>query len=823
MCAPGMSRRALRAVVVLLVLAGAVLLAPPATAVASRTHPVRVTVDALSPVLPGPDDTLTLTGRLSNDSDRRIIGTHLGLRVDGGAEIAASTQDVAPLPPGESLPFTLRVAVADLGLGDPGTYTLGVDLTDDDGTLTGHAGTRVPWSPPDADRPTDPPAGSDADPDPDADPARGAAPLKVAVVWPVTDVPHMEAVSLGTGAGARPVFRDDALAGEFGENGRLRQVVDAADGLPVTWTVDPGLLDEARGMAGGYRVAATPDAGDPQRSREGRAPAVAAGWLSALREAVGNGDVVALPYADPDLAAIAHGGTKDSFLGPVLRRSARWGGATAADVLRVPVRSDVAWPYGGALDAGITGLADAMGPTVLLASGQGLSTGTTRSRVSLGGGATALVGDPAAGAALAPDADEPDGAVAVRQGVLGALLDARLRGAGDTAPLLVVPPRQMAGSTARVLASALETALDAGWIQLVGLDEMTSDAADTPSAGVAAMTTRRAVGAGTRGGGRRGVMAGARGVHGAVGSGARGVHGAVGAGETGGRGAEAAVRGAAASRGNHVPVPVAVRGDHAPGSTAPRPAATRDRRIPTTPITNRDSGGTESYPQGLRAGEIPAEDLTAVAAIQPDLGTLSQVLSDPDRTSDAVHRAMLRAVSTGWRVEAVGGDADDRKSYTEGVRAYVDNSIASVHLLPKHGTVTMAGDSASIPVTVANGLQQGLGGMELRVVSSAPHRVTVRNPSTVVRAPAAANHTEQVRVGAHANGPVEITARLYTTATGRPWGDPVTFRVKVSRIPPLVVGVIAGGALLVLLAGVVKVRRVRLRDAGPAGGAGPAG
>jgi hypothetical protein len=213
----------------------------------------------------------------------------------------------------------------------------------------------------------------------------------------------------------------------------------------------------------------------------------------------------------------------------------------------------------------------------------------------------------------------------------------------------------------------------------------------------------------------------------------------------------------------------------------------------------------------LRVGELTADDVVSVAAIQPDLGTLSRVLANPARTADAVHRAMLRAVSTGWRVAEAGGGNADQKSYTGGVRAYVDDSIISVRLLPKRGTVTMAGGAAAIPVTIANGLQQPLGGLQLRVTSSAPNRVAVRNPAAVVRAPPAANHTQQVKVRANANGPVEITAQLYTTSNDRPWGAPISFRVQVSRISPLVVAVIAGGALLVLLACLFKMRQVRLR------------
>ncbi len=757
----GARARALRAAVCLLASTLLVLLAVPLPQAVAEVYPVRVTIGSLSPVLPGPDDTLTLTGTLTDVTSHQIAASHLGLRAgggDGGGGGAVSrTESVDPLSPGESLPFTIRVPVTALDLGDAGDYDVEVALMGDDGTLLGLARTHLPWSPPDA----------------------GRKPLDVAVMWPVTDVPHMEAVALGAGGSARPVFRDDGLAGEFDEGGRLRQLVEAGAGLPVTWTVDPGLLDEAKGMTDGYRVADSPDIGDPQRSQDGPGGAPAAAWLAAIRDAVKGREVLTLPYADPDLAALAHGGMKGGTLGAVLGQSVRWGATTAASVLRAPVRDDVAWPYGGALDTGITGLAEALGPTTFVASGQGLSTGTSQPRVSLGRGVTALVGDPAIGAVLSRQPVGDDDLLAVRQDLLDALLSAQRR-SPEPGGLLVVPPRWMSGRTAGALASVLTAARSANWVKLVGLDEMAPG-----------------TGGGTGADGRTGP---------GTGSDTRPSTGSdTGSGEATGAGPGGGGNTRPGEGGQPGPTPGQPSGPVSAQVTEQVPGPDGGQG------GGGDAGRAQSYPQGLRAGELSADDLTAVAAIQPDLGTLGQVLSDPARTTDAVHRAMLRAVSTGWRAETAGGDADDRKSYTGGVRAYVDNSIASVRLLPKYGTVTMAGDSASIPVTVANGLQQRLGGLELRVSSSAPNRLTVDNPVSVVRAPAAANHTGQVKVRAHANGPVRITAQLYTTANGRPWGAPTTFRVKVSRISPLVVAVIAAGVLLVLLAGAFKMRRTARR------------
>ncbi len=641
-----------------------------------------VTLTALTPAAPQAGDTLVVEGRLTDVGGRRIAGAHLGVRVGGGGEVAGRTQDVPALEAGQSVPFTYKVPVAALGLGGAGDYALAIGVTGGDGGVLGLARTRLPWFP----------AGT------------GGQPLKAAVVWPVTGVPHMEALSLDEGGSARPVFRDDALNGEFAANGRLGQLVAAGAGLAVTWTVDPGLLDEAGAMAGGYRVATVPGSGDPRDSSPGTGSAAASAWLAQLRQAVGGGWVAALPYADPDLASLAHH-PEGGLPRPVLTQAAGLGRAVATGALGAAVRTDVAWPYGGALDTSVTGLAGRLGLRTFLASGRGLGTGTALPRVSAAGGVTALVGDPAADAVLTRDLTGEGAVVAARQELLGDLLRARLRGAGSAGAgpngIVVLPPRRVTPQGAQALAAALTAAGDAGWAELVGLDQVASAAPPTA------------------------------------------VHGA-----------------------------------------------------------NR-------YPRRLRASELPAPARTALGAVQPALDTLSRVLADPARTTDAVHRAMLRGVSTGWR-----GDPRGAAAYAAGIRTYIDKSISSVHLLPKSGTVTVTGNSASVPVTLLNGLQQPLAGLVLRVTSAAPGRLTVDRQDTGIQAPAAASHTERIPVRAHANGAAQVTARLLTARDGRPWGAPITFQVTVSKISPGAVVIVLGCVLLLMLAALFRMRRARRRAGG---------
>ncbi len=54
---------------------------------------------------------------------------------------------------------------------------------------------------------------------------------------------------------------------------------------------------------------------------------------------------------------------------------------------------------------------------------------------------------------------------------------------------------------------------------------------------------------------------------------------------------------------------------------------------------------------------------------------------------------------------------------------------------------------------------------------------------------------------ANINGQVQMTAQLYTK-DGTPYGEEMAFTVKVSEITPTVLLVIAGGLLLLVLAGI---------------------
>ncbi|WP_199844270.1 DUF6049 family protein [Streptomyces sp. RTd22] len=680
---------------------------------APRLYPLTVALRSLSPAVIRHNGEVRISGTVTNTSGRRVTGAHIGVRIGAagaadtrgalavhagrtvltradGTELTAHTARLARLDAHAGRRFDLTVPVSGLGLEGAGAYPLTVTAARPDGRVLGLTRGQLPVYPD----------------------GTALERLRTTVLWPVTDVPHMEALTRRTGDDSvLPVFRDDALTAAFGPGGRLRRLVELGEDEPVTWAIDPDLIVQAQAMTRGYRVARTPGSSDPQEAGPGRGGKAAAGWLAALRKAVRGRDVIVLPYADPDLASLARRG--DPALAALLRRASATGTAVVNRALGVRARDGLAWPAAGLLDSGIAGYARRLGLDTVLASGEGpgpygasLVAGgaTDDGAVALGGGSTALTYDatiasllfrshPAAGAAGEP------ARLALRQRLLAETLTAVRELPYAARDLVVVPPRRMPVGVGRTLLSALAAGQEAGWLE--------------PSRFEVALREPEA-------------------------------------GEL------------------------------------------------------RDGGG---HPAGLRASELPPERLAAVTRDRRRLRALAKVLSDARATVASVRAALARSVSTGWR-----GDAAGARAYQEGVARYLTASIASVRLVPK-SRVVVTGGSATIPVTVANGLQQDLTGVELRVLSSRPERARAIDRAVAVRASRAVSRTVRVRVSAHANGPVRLTAQLYTRADGRPWGAPMTFTADVRSVPSGAVAFVAGGLGLIALAAALRLRTTRRRAA----------
>ncbi|WEB41567.1 DUF6049 family protein [Streptomyces yunnanensis] len=664
--------------------------ASAADAASDASHPVNVTINAMSPAAPGKDDTVTVSGTLTNDSKSPITNAHVGLHRGAalndrssieavtkrtgylpgadGKEIGDHTEKIDKLDPGTSRTFTVNVPVKDLGLSDDGVYPLGV-------TLSGHTSgssydqvlgidrTFLPWQ--------------------DAAPAKKT---QLTYLWPLISSTHLTAET-GADAQQTPVFRNDDLAAEIADGGRLQKMVELGKNLPVTFVIDPDLLATVDAMTKPYRVHG-PD------GPMGKNQAAAKQWLNDLENAVKGHEVVALPFGDPDLASLAHHGKSVpsalSHLGPATELASK----TVDTILSVKPRTDFTWPVNGAIDSSIVDVATSAGAHNVITRSDSLRDNslsyTPTAARPIGGGNTAIVTDAQLSRAFEGDMSKSGNASLAIQEFLAEAQMIGLENPEQQRSIVVAPQRMPSVSQAQAMAGALRNLESAGWAQPTKLGDAAKAKPD--------------------------------------------------------------------------------------------------------PDANRQVPGRAAYPSLLRQQELPADAFRQIEDTQAALDDFRVVLAQPERVVTPFGSAIMREMSTSWR-----GDPKGAAAFRASVRSYLDGLTKKVHLIPK-SEATLSGRSATIPVTVQNNLLQGVQGLTLRLSSSQPNRLDV-GKSQQIKVDGGHSQSFKFETTANANGLAWVTAQLYTS-DGKPYGEPMTFRVNVTEITATVMLVIAGGVLLLVLAGV---------------------
>lgn len=370
---------------------------PPDTSVDGTF--LRISVDEVTPttVTTTSPPEVTVRGTVTNVGDRPVsdIGVRLqrapAVRTDAGLRSAlADDQDVfdtvgnfdeladgEPLAQGQDLPFALSLPLraADgtlsLGIDRPGIYPMLVNVNgtpdygqqarlDDATFLLPVAGLPRDTTVPDLAAPTGVPLPPDI-----------GRPVAATVLWPLADRPRLAAGLPGT-VDEKVRLIDDDLATSLDTGGRLDGLLTALefaiqpsvdpDGALAASTcvaVDPDLLVTVAAMTRGYLVV---DAADPTGpARDGTGTDAATTWLDRLRALVADRCVVAVPFAQADLSAVA--ATGDAAL-------AQAAVASPPDVvdslLGVSSRRDVVWPAAGTVD---TAAADMVAATPASAPG----------------------------------------------------------------------------------------------------------------------------------------------------------------------------------------------------------------------------------------------------------------------------------------------------------------------------------------------------------------------------------------------------------------------------------------------------------------------
>ncbi|WP_405714642.1 MULTISPECIES: DUF6049 family protein [unclassified Streptomyces] len=722
---PSPARRWLRRTAALIIgapLVAALLAGPTAPAAQAggtgkaptRSETVDVALDTLAPSAPVKGDTLTVSGTVTNRGKDTIRDATVDLRV--GPKLLSRTEidnaarrtgyvygsdpapiggkytvKVAKLPSGISQDFTLSVPVGKLGLGDDGVYQLGVSLSGQTSRVQydqvlGIERTFLPWQEEERDSRTN-----------------------ITYLWPLIASAHVTAET-GTDDQRTPVFTDDDLAAELAPGGRLEQLVSLGSQLPVTWVIDPDLLASVDAMAGNYRV----KSGDTTVA--GKNQAVAKQWLTSLEAAVSDGKVVALPFADPDLASIAHRGKNVSGTLSHLQTATEVAGTTVQTILHVKPSTDFAWPVDGAIDPSIVDVATSAGAHKVIARSDSLQetgglTYTPTAARPIGGGTTAVVADARLSTAFQGDMSKAGKSTLAVQKFLALTLALTEQDTDAERSIVVAPQRMPTVAQAQSMARALHGLDDGRWTQPLGL----VDAA----------------------------------------------------------GAE--------------------------------PDADATTSVP----------GTSQYPRKLRSQELPTQAFQDIKSTQVSLNSFQVILTQPERVVTPFGNALNRSMSTSWR-----GSPLEAQQYRDSVRGYLLDLTNEVQLIAK-SDVTLSGRSATIPVTVQNRLLQGVDHLVLRLKSENATRLRLNDGGAVAEQPIriGAGHSQSVKfdAAANVNGQVQMTAQLYTE-DGTPYGEAMTFTVKVSELTPTVLLVIAGGLLLLVLAGIRMYTHRKRANAGGAPG-----
>ncbi|MFD7917940.1 DUF6049 family protein [Streptomyces sp. NPDC059740] len=681
--------------------------APAARAETTGSQPVDIAINSVSPSAPTKDGKVTVSGTVTNDTTASLSSLQVGLRRGAeitsrsalahaagrggfspqavGQEVKGHEQEIGTLGAGAHQPFTLEVPAKDLHLGRDGVYELGVSLTGRKPRTTydqvlGTQTTFLPWKTSDAAKKT-----------------------QLTYLWPLISTTHLTAET-DANLTQTPVFRDDELAKEIAPGGRLQQMVSLAKKLPVTLVIDPDLLASVDAMRKDYKV----ETG--HGTVEGKHQKVANEWLDDVEGLAKSHEVVALPFADPDLASLAHHGRNvPSALGH-LGAATDLANTTVDTVLHVKPKTDFAWPVDGAVDPSIVDVATSAGAHNVIARSDSMRESTslpytpTAAR-PIGGGTTAVVADDTLSTAFEGDMSTKEAISRASQDFAAQTLLISLQDPARQRSIVVAPSRTPSTDQAKAMAAGLKALSGDRWTEALSLEDASK--------------------------------------------------------------------------------------------ASPDPSATR--HVP----------GRRSYPASLSRSELPTEAFQDIQSIQSSVTAFKAVLSSPERVETPFGNAMMRAMSTQWR-----GDPEGATRFRASVRDYLNGLTHKVSLIQK-SNATLSGRSATIPVTVQNNLVQDVKGLRLVMKSSQPNRLDT-GKSQVITVTGGHSQSFKFDTTAHANGPVRVTARLYT-ADGKPYGRPMNFVVNVTEITSAVMLVIAGGVLLLVLAGVriYLKRKRRGADEGP--------
>lgn len=429
-----------------------------------RQHAVSLVIESITPKAAAPTSKISLAGYVQNATGQPIAGMTIRLRYSpralaSRAELEQQASAGAPGLPGQTAhPQQFRQAVAagakqawdletsskELGFRAFGVYPLSVEINDASGRVLGAQRTFLTYVPKNY--------------------KQQLKPTKIAWVWPLLDQPHRTIDSH---------FRDDRLAAAFAPDGRLTGLLTAAHATktPLTWAIDPALIDDARTMTRPYTVQTSPKAKETPKPKS----AAAERWLTDLKAAAAGDPYFAMPYADTDVVALVRRGrTADlkTAYGPASTQAVR-------DTLGGP-SEPVAWPPEGVADQNTLNQLSRLGNKVFLLTSDVLPgnpnlTYTPSAAVAMpmsGGTKYAVAGDRTISTVIGGDTRSPGAALLTEQRFLAETAMITAERPLQQRTVLVVPPRRWNPSPS-FAAQLLTDTSAAHWLQPTTLADVT--------------------------------------------------------------------------------------------------------------------------------------------------------------------------------------------------------------------------------------------------------------------------------------------------------------------------------------------------------------
>ena len=195
-------------------------------------------------------------------------------------------------------------------------------------------------------------------------------------------------------------------------------------------------------------------------------------------------EVVALPFADPDLASLAHNGTNVTGSLNHLKEATDVAADTVDSILHVEPTTDFAWPVNGAVDPSIVKVATSAGADKVIARSDSLvETGglpyTPSAARPIGGGTTAVVADARMSTAFQGNLTKASNSTLAVQRFLAQSLALNLQ-TNKQRSVVVAPQRMPTTSQAQTMAEAVTALQDGTWAQS---QDLTAAATAKPDSG----------------------------------------------------------------------------------------------------------------------------------------------------------------------------------------------------------------------------------------------------------------------------------------------------------------------------------------------------